>query len=78
MKRIDDAIPVLVRELADDGQWVRLSAAIVLDELDDEARPAIPPLKRALQDRQNKYVVRVANACEDLSLDEYPPGYDRP
>ena len=40
---------------------MRLNAAIVLDEMDEQARPAVMALKEALKDRQNKYVVRVAN-----------------
>jgi len=55
------ALPVLIEELASDRQWVRLHAAIALDEIDEQARPAIPALKEALKDSQNKYVVRVAN-----------------
>ncbi len=54
-------LPILVKELASREEWVRLNAAIVLDEIDEHARPAIPALKEALKDKQNKYVVRVAN-----------------
>ena len=56
-----DALPVLEAELQSDYQWGRLAAAIVLDEMDDEARPALPSLKQALQNQPNKYIVRVAN-----------------
>ena len=55
------ALEVLSRELASSEEWVRLNAAIVLDEMDEQARPAVMALKEALKDRQNKYVVRVAN-----------------
>ena len=55
------ALEVLSRELASSEEWVRLNAAIVLDEMDEQARPAIMALKGAVKDRQNKYVVRVAN-----------------
>lgn len=58
---MQNPLPVLTRELASDEEWVRLNAAIVLDEIDGQARPAIPALQTALKDRQNKYVVRVAN-----------------
>ncbi len=61
MDDAEPALPVLTRELASDEEWVRLNAAIVLDEIDEQARPAIPALQTALKDRQNKYVVRVAN-----------------
>lgn len=56
-----DALTVLKTELAHKEQWTRLNAAIVLDEIDEQAKPAVPALKEALKDKQNKYVVRVAN-----------------
>ena len=40
--------------------WL-LAAAIVLDEMDEQAKPAIPALKKALVNQPNKYIVRVAN-----------------
>ena len=55
------ALPVLEAELQSDHQWGRLAAAIVLDEMDDQARPSIPALKKALVNQPNKYIVRVAN-----------------
>jgi uncharacterized sulfatase len=60
------ALPVLSRELHEGPQWVRLSAAVVLDEMDAQARPALDAMKRALRPRQDlfaggKYTVRVIN-----------------
>ena len=55
------ALPVLERELQSEHQWGRLAAAIVLDEMDDQAKPAAPALKRALKNQPNKYIIRVAN-----------------
>jgi arylsulfatase A-like enzyme len=55
------AIRVLEQELASDHQWGRLAAAIVLDEMDEQARPALPALKKALKNQPNKYIIRVAN-----------------
>ncbi len=55
------AIHVLEQELASDHQWGRLAAAIVLDEMDEQARPALPALKKALENQPNKYIVRVVN-----------------
>ncbi|MDH3583339.1 MAG: sulfatase-like hydrolase/transferase [Phycisphaerae bacterium] len=55
------ALPVLQRELSSPEPWSRLHAAIVLDEMDEAARPAIPQLKAALRNQPNKYIVRVAN-----------------
>ncbi len=57
----DQALEVLRRELESEHQWGRLAAAIVLDEMDQQASPAIDALKGALNDQPNKYIVRVAN-----------------
>jgi uncharacterized sulfatase len=66
MGKADRALPVLVRELREGSQWVRLSAAIVLDEMDEAARPALAAMKEALVPRKKlfaggKYTVRVIN-----------------
>jgi len=58
---IKSALPVLEAELQSEHQWGRLAAAIVLDEMDGQARPSIPALKKALVNQPNKYIVRVAN-----------------
>ena len=55
------ALPTLEAELKSEHQWGRLAAAIVLDEMDEQARSAIPALKQALVKQPNKYIVRVAN-----------------
>jgi arylsulfatase A-like enzyme len=55
------ALPVLEAELQSKHQWGRLAAAIVLDEMNEQARPSIPALKKALVNQPNKYIVRVAN-----------------
>jgi len=60
------ALPVLIRELREGPQWVRLNAAVVLDEMDEQARPALDAMKRALRPHQDlfaggKYTVRVIN-----------------
>ena len=62
-----EALPTLKKALAGPHQWARLQAAIVLDEMEEQARPAIPELKKALTAQPNKYIVRVANrALNDL------------
>ena len=64
LAKLDDvklALPVLEAELQSEHQWGRLAAAIVLDEMDEQAKPAIPALKKALVNQPNKYIVRVAN-----------------
>ncbi len=56
--KFDDALPVLIKGIQDDNEWVRVYAANVLDRLDDQARPALDVLDRATKDK-NQYVVRV-------------------
>ncbi|UCE17230.1 MAG: sulfatase-like hydrolase/transferase [Gemmatimonadota bacterium] len=58
---VSEALPVLEMELQSDEEWIRLHAAIVIDELGEKARSTIPFLHEALNDQDNKYVVRVAN-----------------
>ena len=60
------ALPVLTHELKNGLQWERLHAAIVLDEIDDQARPVMHEMQAALKPRPDlyangKYVVRVLN-----------------
>lgn len=57
----EKALDLLINELASNAEWVRLHAATALDEIGEKARPAVDALKDALRDRDNKYVVRVAN-----------------
>ena len=53
-------LKLLTKELAGPKPWVRLYAAIALDELDERAAPAKEALQKALQDRGNRYVGRVS------------------
>jgi uncharacterized sulfatase len=55
------ALQRLSQELESDQQWDRLMAAIVLDEMDEQARAALPALRAAMKKQPNKYIVRVAN-----------------
>ncbi len=57
----DAALNILRNELQSPHEWIRLHAAIALDEAGENARPALHELQASLQDRENKYVVRVAN-----------------
>lgn len=57
----DAALRLLIAELKSPREWIRLHAALALDSIGEKARPAIPALKEALNDTENKYVVRVAN-----------------
>ncbi|OVE79702.1 sulfatase [bacterium I07] len=61
LNRPEEAVPILIKELGSRHEWIRLMSATYLDELGESARPAIPQLREALKDRENKYVVRVAN-----------------
>jgi len=60
------ALPVLEAVLDGGTQWARLHAAIALDEMDEDARPAIPAMERNMTYRDDmvakgKYTVRVLN-----------------
>lgn len=62
----ESALPVLRQELEKGEQWERLHAAIVLDEMEDQARPVLASMRAALIPREDlyakgKYVVRVIN-----------------
>lgn len=61
------ALAELTKALESPEQWSRLHAAIALDEADEQARPALPALKKALKNQPNKYIIRVTNkAVNDL------------
>ncbi len=66
------ALKTLSQVLDDGSQWARVHAAIVLDELEEAARPAINAMKRNKANRdgfvaKGKYAVRVLNkALNDL------------
>jgi HEAT repeat protein len=53
-------IKTITDELKNEDEWVRLYAALVLDELGESSRPVIEDLNGVMDD-SNKYVVRVAN-----------------
>ena len=62
----EQALPVLTQALKDGAQWERLHAAIVLDEIDDQARPVLDAMKAGIKPRKDllyggKYTVRVLN-----------------
>ncbi len=62
----EEALPVLVNEMTTGQQWERLQAAIVLDEIDEQARPVIEEMKQGLEyqkgfNSNGKYRVRVTN-----------------
>jgi len=66
----EEALRIVADELEADIVWTRLKAAIVLDELEEGARPVVADLKTVLEaggDRYQGYVVRVVNkALNDL------------
>ncbi|WP_199188662.1 MULTISPECIES: sulfatase-like hydrolase/transferase [Pirellulaceae] len=62
----EDALPVLVKEMTTGQQWERLQAAIVLDEIDEQAHPVLQEMKQGLEyqkgfNSDGKYRVRVTN-----------------
>lgn len=67
MDRTAEGLPALEKHLTGDNKWARLEAIVVLDELDEVARPSLAAMQSALIDPSNKYVVRAANkAVNDL------------
>ena len=66
--QLNAALEVLKEELISEHQWGRLAATIVIDEMEEDARPLVNDLKKLLKTRQpNKYILRVANrALNDL------------
>lgn len=80
MGHAEEGLPVLVDVLDNGSQWARLHAAIVLDEMDEQARPVIDAMQRnkAYRDgfvARGKYVVRVLNRAlnELLGTNEVVP-----
>jgi uncharacterized sulfatase len=64
----DKTVKLLRKEIESDDEWVRLLAAQVLDEIGDNAKPAISELQKRISDDKNKYVARVANHAVNLML----------
>ena len=61
MGKPEQALPVLIGALRSEQTWGRLQAAIVLDSIAEQARPAEQALKQALTGQPSKYITRVAN-----------------
>lgn len=72
MNETQAALATLADVLDDGSQWARVHAAIVLDEMEENARPALAAMKRNKDYRagfvaKGKYTVRVLNkALNDL------------
>ena len=60
MERDADALPVLIAELEDPNEYVRLAAVTVLDDIGERARPALDAIEALKQDK-NGYVKRVVD-----------------
>lgn len=70
----ESALPVLVEVLDNGAQWARVHAANVLDEMDEQARPAVAAMERNKAYREGmvakgKYTVRVLNRALNELLD---------
>jgi len=61
MGKPQKALEVLIATLSGEHPWGRLQAAIVLDGIGEQARPAQEALNKALKGQPNKYITRVAN-----------------
>lgn len=66
MGQPEPALPVLAKVMLEGAQWERLKAAIVLDEIDEQARPVIAEMRKGLAyqpgfNSRGKYRVRVLN-----------------
>jgi uncharacterized sulfatase len=66
MESPESALPVLIKEMTTGTQWERLHAAIVLDEIDEQARPVVDQMRQGLEyqpgfNSDGKYRVRVMN-----------------
>jgi uncharacterized sulfatase len=72
MQFLQHGLPALIRELANPDPWIRLHAAIALDELDKRATSATAALEAAYGDRENPYVARVAERALQTLLDRPP------
>ena len=74
LNRESAARPVLVQALQHESMWVRLAAANVLDYIGEKARPAIEPMKRAVQDQShaNRYI----RWTLDHVIERFAPGSD--
>lgn len=60
MNAIGNSLDILSDELSSPDEWIRLNAALVLDEAGEVSRPTINSLQSVMED-PNKYVTRVAN-----------------
>ena len=69
MNKPDKALPVLTAALSGEHQWGRLQAAIVLDGIGEQARPAEEALENALTGQPNKYITRIANHALNVMND---------
>ena len=66
----EEAVAVLIREVENGLEWVRLAAAQALDDIGETARPAITVLRKAREKDENRYVSRVANHALNALLGE--------
>ncbi len=57
----DAALKVLKTVLLDEDEWAALLAADALDTAGEQARPALLELQKALENQENKYIVRIVN-----------------
>ncbi|MDP4679848.1 MAG: sulfatase-like hydrolase/transferase [Cyclobacteriaceae bacterium] len=64
----DKTVKLLRKEIESDDEWVRLLAVQILDEIGNNAKPALAELQKRISDDENQYVARVANHAVNLML----------
>jgi uncharacterized sulfatase len=61
VKKYDSVIALLKKEVMSPREWIRLRAVTLIDEHPSMVHNFVNELESALSDKENKYVVRVAN-----------------
>ncbi|MBN2291264.1 MAG: sulfatase, partial [Pirellulales bacterium] len=54
------ALPLLIEELQSEREWIRVAAAGVLDEIGEQARPALGILKKVAEGDRKQYETRIS------------------
>lgn len=60
MGRPKEALPLLIEELQSEREWIRVAAADVLDEIGEQARPALGALKKVTKENRKNYETRLS------------------
>ena len=63
---MDAALEALKTVLSGEDEWAGLLAADALDTAGEKALPILPELRQALENQENKYIVRIANHAVNI------------